>query len=203
MSTKKFLLMFSSLWLTITGFVTFVFYSVDELQVNGVPTSHEEFSQLLWPKLFFGIFWLVGLTMLYFAIKEVIKDSKTEKLGEECFGKVVSHTPTSTYVNGMPVVKANILVYVASKGITEEYAEEIGTNPNKYPVNSIVRLKLFEEDINIKEIVSQESVPTYVLDELRYNEKVGYDINSSIGFDENVDMSDEIVVNGVRYKKMD
>ena len=59
------ILLFPVFWLSITAVVTYFFYFVpSEVYVNGVPMQHAEFVTLLWPKIFLGIFWLIGIIML-------------------------------------------------------------------------------------------------------------------------------------------
>ena len=51
-------LIFGIIWTIITAFITFAFYgTTGDVTVNGSLVSHEEFSAMLWPKLFFGMFW--------------------------------------------------------------------------------------------------------------------------------------------------
>ena len=43
---------------------------------------------MLWPKIFFGIFWAIGLFLLFKGIRKIIRDTSINIKGEECFGKV-------------------------------------------------------------------------------------------------------------------
>ena len=135
-------LIFGIIWTIITAFITFAFYgTTGDVTVNGSLVSHEEFSAMLWPKLFFGIFWLVGFFMLFRGLRKIIRDTSTNIKGEECFGKVCDIYNSGSYVNGRPELKADILVYIDSIQETKIVSEIIGFNMYKYRIGSYVKLK--------------------------------------------------------------
>ncbi len=58
-------IIFGVLWLLITATCTWGFYgTAGDVEVNGILVSHEEFVTMLWPKLFIGIFWVIGIAFI-------------------------------------------------------------------------------------------------------------------------------------------
>lgn len=201
-------LLFGGIWLLVSGIVTFVFYSAGSVNVNGVPVSHEEFVTLLWPKLVLGLFWAVGIAFFIPGIKLLLKDRKTKKYGEETYGVITRIYPSNVTVNGRPVLRAKVSAYIPSENRVEEFSEEIGVDGNaKYSVGSYVKAKVYNNDINIGEYIDSTLIPTYIYEELKEIEKsVTPSGNGSFDWSnlgENVTTADEIMINGVKYKRMD
>ena len=100
-------------WISVIAILTFAFYSgsPDRLvYLYGVPSTHAEFTALLWPKLIFGLFWLIGLIFLFVGLKIVITDLLTKYFGKEVVGCVVDITPSGYYENNKPSYNAEILI---------------------------------------------------------------------------------------------
>ena len=106
--------------------------------------------------------------------------------------------PTSTRVNNAPQYKANFLVYIPSQNKAEKISEVIGFNPLKYPIQSFVKGKFYENDINIKETVEYNNLPLNIRQKFDY-----YRRDNSIDTDNNILSEDIITINGVKYKKIE
>lgn len=143
--------------------------------------------------IFLGLFWLVGISLLVKGLKKIITDNKTEKLGEECYGQIKNIYPNGCYVNNAPEFNADFLIYIQSKNSMERITEKIGFDPNKYQVNSFIKGKYYNGDINIKEVVDYNLIPL--------NIRPNFD--HLISAETNVSGADIITVNGVRYKRID
>lgn len=198
-------LVFGIIWTAFTAFMTFMFYGIaGEITVNGVLTSHEEFITLLWPKLFFGIFWLVGIFLIVTGLRKLIRDGRTEKQGEICYGMVENVYPSGSYVNGQPLYKADVLVFIPSENREATISENIGFKSYDYPVQSFVKVKYFNNDINIKERLSLEKVPLDIKERFISNRTQpieNYQVtNTNITQGPTPDL---IVVDGVTYKRVD
>ena len=185
-------LFFGLMWTAITAIVTFGFYgTTGDVYVNGVPVSHEEFSVMLWPKLFLGLFWVIGLFMIGKGLIQIIKNTLTKTKGEECYGRITNVYNSGAYVNDRPELKADFLVYMPSTQSTQMLSEKIGFNRYKYPIGSYVRLKHYNGDINIEGIIDEYELPS---DARHQFEEVP--IADSIG-------EDTIVIDGVEYVRKD
>lgn len=67
-------IIFGTLWLLITAVCTWGFYGTNgDVFVNGVQMSHEEFVIMLWPKIFIGIFWVIGIVFIIVGIVTIIR----------------------------------------------------------------------------------------------------------------------------------
>lgn len=146
----------------------------------------------------FLAFLVFGIFLLIKGIKKLIQNQKTEKLGEECYAMVDSIYPTGTRVNNAPEYKANFLVYIPSQNKVEKISEVIGFNPLKYPIQSFVKGKFYENDINIKETVEYNNLPLNIRQKFDY-----YRRDNSIDTDNNILSEDIITINGVKYKKIE
>lgn len=185
-------LIFGIVWTAITAFITFGLYGFPgDVSTNTNIVSQEEFSSALLPKFFLGMFWAVGIFILFRGIIKIIKDISTNIKGEECFGKVYNIYNSGTYVNGRPELKADILVYIQSLQDTMIVSEIIGFNIGKYRIGSYVKLKYYNGDINFERIIDEYELP---LD-------AKYQFEKSQLFDSNE--NDTIIVNGIEYVKKD
>lgn len=185
-------LVFGLMWTAITAIVTFGFYgTTGDVYVNGTPVSHEAFSEMLGPKLFLGLFWVVGLFMIGWGLTKIIKNTLTKVKGEECYGRITNVYKSGAYVNDRPELKADFLVYMPSIQDTQILSETIGFNRYKYPIGSYVRLKHYNGDINIEGIIDEFELPSdakYHFDELPLA---------------NQNDQDTIVIDGVEYVRKD
>lgn len=183
-----FKLVFGAIWLSFISVFTKIMYSdTGTVTVNGEIVSHEEFHAMILPKLFIGIFWLVGIIFFVSGLLEILKNYKTDKYGEPCYGRIINVFNSGSYVNGVPELKANIAVYVESTG-TLEYTEEIlGLAPKvPYSKGDYVEGKYYNGDINITSEISQSEVPSHIVSEL--NELIKDDL-----------IEDTIIIDGVEY----
>lgn len=185
-------LIFGIFWTALTAILTFGFYGTgSEVTVNGVLVSHEEFSAMLAPKLFFLLFWAIGLTMLAIGLKKIIRNTATNINGEDCFGKVCNIYNSGTYVNGNPEFKADIVVYISSIQETKIISEVVGFNRNQYPIGSYVLLKYYNGDINVIGKADELIIPSYSKYELEKAQPTEMNIE------------DTIIVDGVEYVRKD
>lgn len=183
---------FGIIWLLITGVVTFAFYcSGTPVTVNGTLVSHDVFSAMLLPKIFLGIFWIIGFWVLFKGLKRIIKDYLTEKNGEICYGIIRNISQTGASVNGIPQLKALLSVYLESTGNMEEIEEIIGLAiPQKYQVGDYVECIYYNGDINIKSAISEEILPNNLTALFK-------------NFKKELLERDTILVNGIEYVKKD
>lgn len=185
-------LIFGIIWTAITALITFGFYgTAGDVTVNGNLVSHEEFSAMLWPKLFLGIFWVVGIFILFRGIRKIIRDTSTNIKGEECFGKVCNIYNSGTYVNNRPELKADILVYIPSIQETKILSEVIGFNMYKYRIGSCLKLKYYNDDINLEGIVDEFELPSDA--KYQFEKSQLCDLNTK----------NTIVVDGIEYVRKD
>lgn len=161
-------IIFGSIWTLMVAIMTFLFYFAPEaaIRVNGEEVSQEVFSAMLGPKILFAIFWAIGLFMLFSGLKKVIKNAFTNTNGEPCFGRICDIYKSGAYVNGIPELKADILVYIPSINETQVISEIIGFDSFKYPKGSYVQLKYYNGDINFIGYANQETIPLLIQDEL-------------------------------------
>ena len=78
-------LIFGILWILITGFCTWGFYGTGgDVYVNDTLVSHEEFVEMLAPKLFIGLFWISGIIFIAVGVVKCIKKiSKLSYMNKE------------------------------------------------------------------------------------------------------------------------
>lgn len=185
-------IVFGIIWLLITGMVTLGFYSgtADTITVNGQLVTQEEFNGMLFPKIFMGIFWAVGIIMIIVGLRKIIKNAQTEKFGEVCYGRITDIIRTGAAVNGVPELKAIVTVYIESLGITQEVEEVIGlATKRKYNVGDYIEGKYYNGDINIDSYIPETVIPLHIQDKLK---------DLRINANEN-----EILVDGVKYVRKD
>lgn len=179
-----FKLIFGSMWMFIVVICTVVFFSAFSFGsgYGSIP---------IFFVLFISIFWIIGLYFLISGIKQIVRDRKTENLGEECFGKILNVYPSGTYINNIPELKADISVYIPSEGKVEIVSEILGIKGYNFPQGSIFKLKYYEGDVNIIKRADEYEVPSNVLDMLGASDNNQYANN------------DVIEINGERYMKID
>lgn len=188
-------LIFGIVWIIISSSVFIPFLIVEESmpkEVNVFSTMNPML--IIMAILFYGI----GIFLVVKGAKKLIKDKKTEKNGEECYGIVESTNTTGAYVNGRPEYEALVQIYISSQNKTERITEKIGFDYNKYPIGSYVKVKYYNGDINIKEKVDSN----YIGEPARsYLKPVSTIENSEIAV--KTVSADEVEINGVKYKKVD
>ena len=92
---------FSIIWLIFTGIFTFA----------GIMSSSSIDPMAI---IVIVLFWIIGIFLFIKGLRKVIKNHKTEKYGEECYGIVNNIYPTGTYINHQPEFKADFIVYIPS-----------------------------------------------------------------------------------------
>lgn len=189
---------FGLIWSLFTMLFTWVFYfSNGNISVNGKMVTQAEFNAMLFPKIFIGVFWTVGIVLMFWGLKKIIRNMKTSKIGIECFGKIIKIYPSGTYINGIPELKADFVVYIDTENKVETLSEVIGMNKYKFPIGAWFKLKYYEGDINIGELLKEDQVPLNVVDIIEStidNQKP----TESIVEDKNI-----IEINGEKYMKID
>ena len=144
------------------------------------------------PFILISVFIIIGIVLIVKGLKKVIKNIKTNNYGEIVYGYIQNLYPDGNYVNGSTEYKADIYTYIPSTNSTETISEVIGFDSMKYPVNTYIKGKYYEGDINIEERVnSYQELP----------------INAQYCFqtieDQKVDNENIIIVNGMKYKKIE
>lgn len=155
---------------------------------SGVVNEGFTFS-LLFPLTIIGIFLIVGLGIFIRGVKQIITNRKTSLRGEECYAILKEIMPTGSRINGMPELKGTFLVYILSLNKTEMIEEIIGFNMFKYKVNDYVKVKYYDGDINVLEIVGHDLVPS--------------NVRRKLGESDNTFQDEIIQVNGHTYKRID
>lgn len=85
------LLVFGFFWTFIVAIITFAFYgTTSDVSVNGVMVSHEEYVSMIEPKIFMGLFWVIGIGLIGIGAYNLIKgfwksqsNSNNEFIGSE------------------------------------------------------------------------------------------------------------------------
>ena len=149
------------------------------------------------------VFLVVGIVMMIIGGRQLIKNYKTNKYGEICYGIIKNVYPDGSYVNNKPEYKADVIVYIESQNKKETITEIIGFHPEKYPEDTFVELKYYEGDINfLKSNLNLESISAnaqYIL-----KDDIGVKIEQNAPLSPGVSNGEDIImVDGVRYKKID
>ena len=157
----KFEIQFGTIWILLMTFFTLLLLVADTEEIS--------FGIII----FLGLFWLVGIIMLYNGIKKRIADSKTEEFGIDAYGKICK-LETVGSSNGQSYYKARVAVYVPSQNITKIIDEDIGYDSSKFSETSYLKLKYYEGDINFKEEIDEKYISDVVkskIDELIENQE--------------------------------
>lgn len=158
------------------------------------------------PLLFivFVIFELIGLYMIYYGLKRIIKDRKTKRHGVQCYGIIYDIQFTGTYYNDKPEYKAVVYFVNPETYQLENLEEIIGFDNTKYPIKSYVLCKYYQGDINIENIVSENEIPgdtkrkiDAILSTINTNQGPNY---SNLEFSED---REEVVIDGITYKRVE
>ena len=152
-------LIFGLFWTGVTAIVTLAMYAGSgNISVNGQPVSQAEFNAMLWPKLFLGFFWIIGLFMLFLGIKKLLVNMKTSVKGIKTYGVVLDILETNCSSNGRPQLKAEVMVVMPDK-TTRRFQEVIGFDYNKYRIGEALLVKQCDNDINILGIATHTEIP--------------------------------------------
>jgi hypothetical protein len=196
-------LIFGAIWTAVSGFIAVIMYSVDTVEVNGVPVSQDVFREMLWPKLFIGLFLVIGIFMLVKGIVKILTNLRTQALGAETFGFVINIYPNGTYVNNMPMMNADVLL-VEDNGNVEQYTESIGRG-GKFNVGDYISVKKYANDINIGDRADRYSVPSHIRTCIESDwrsqglNQDGYTSSGSTEYQGPERYADTVIINGVEY----
>lgn len=156
---------FGLFWTLFTFLLTWGFYFTGmDITVNGERVSQEEFNSMILPKVFIGLFLIIGIAFMFFGLKKIIRDIMTSKRGIECLGKIVDVYPSGTYINERPQLKADFAVYLESENRVDVFSEIVGMDWYNFPKGSWFKLKYYEGDINVGEKIKNEEVPINIVD---------------------------------------
>ena len=197
-----FKLIFGLIWTAFSVFIAFMMYGnvAGTITVNGEVVSQAKFNSMLWPKLFIGLFIIVGLILCFSGIKEIFTNMQTNKLGVENYGVIIDLRPSGSYVNGKSELKAEVAVYIDDYNI-ESYEEIIGFDRLKYKPGDYVKVKHHNKDINIIEKINEDYLPMEIKEVL--DNEVGHIGRIEDRFYDSefgANTSEEtIVVNGIEY----
>lgn len=190
-------LFFGTFWTIVISALTWGMYGTSgDVEVNGTLVSHEEFITMLGPKVFIGIFWIIGLTFIYIGLKKVITNSLTTRYGEQCYGRVCNVYHSGTYINNRPEYKADVLVYIPSTSETKVISEIIGMNGFAYPKGAYLEIKYYKNDINIIGTLNEAYIPQSIKDKLDNSETYKTEFN-------NTKSQHVIVIDGIEYIRKD
>lgn len=132
-------LIFGAVWTLFTAFCTWIFYGFDggTIYVNGEVVSQEEFGAMLAPKLFIGLFWIVGIIFIVVGVVKCIKkfselSYENNQLEKNNFdgNEIYSNTTSKEYknINGklefyMGIIIVIFMIFFTSIVILSESAE--------------------------------------------------------------------------------
>lgn len=143
-------LMFGIIWMAITGISTIVI-----LQSGALTDGLAPFLSM---SVFMLIFWGVGIYMLKRGLKKVIANAKTNAHGVETFGVILTIDETGCYVNDRPQLQAEVLVVTEGKELNR-YTEVIGFDWNKYHEGQLLKVKHYQNDINVIGAAVEAEIP--------------------------------------------
>ena len=147
-------LMFGIIWMAITGISTVVI-----LQTGALTDGLAPFLSM---SVFMLIFWGVGIYMLKRGLKKVIANAKTNAHGIETFGVILTIDETGCYVNDRPQLQAEVLVVTEGKELNR-YTEVIGFDWNKYHEGQLLKVKHYQNDINVIGAAVEAEIPYDIL----------------------------------------
>lgn len=163
MDKNKFFMFFGAFWELIVSIILFVFYEVPNgtITVNGKIVSQAEFNSLLWPKLIFLIFILVGLFFVVIGIIGLIKDNKINELGKEYYGKIIDIHNNDCSINGRCLEDAKVKVYIEELNEIKEYTEHLELH-SLYREKDYIKVKYYNNDINIIDTLEEIEIPSNI-----------------------------------------
>ena len=151
--------------------------------------------------LFFLIFLVVGGIVLWQGIKDVTKNKKTDFKGEICYGVITSIDAdrTSVQVNGNCQYRATVEFYYPPVNGTMSLSELYGYKMHKHYVGECVKIKYYNNDINIIEgNIDINTLPYNIQDSL-----MGVKQNNAVPEGLYTGEENVIIINGVKYVRDD
>lgn len=161
-----------------------------------VPISLVVFKDLFEFPLFISLFIFsgIGLFFIYSGLMSLYKDCRTEKNGMERYGFIAGIRSSGSYVNGRPLLLADILVCIDDYTVCH-FIETIGFPPVKYCTGEYVTVLYCKDDVSLIKKVHDYKILGTAQKTLR-DEYVKF---FPTYFD--ADPSKTIIVNGVEYVK--
>lgn len=108
----------------------------------------------------------IGIWLIIKGANQIITNRKTDVNGLDTYGCVLKTFTTGNSINDLPETKAQILTYLENEKTTKVFEEVVGFGSTEYNIGTFVRLKQFENDINVIEAVTRDLIPDYILEEL-------------------------------------
>lgn len=179
------MLIFGLVWTAFISFFVYMMFFVGggPIEVNGVLMSQEEAAKQPVLIIFFGVFFAVGIFMIIKGAKSIIKNKITNSKGTETYGIILDIHGTGTKINGRPELAADILT-VINGSQTEVFTEVIGLKSYKYRIGDYLKLKHYDNDVNIVAKIQETEIPAYVF-EILQRESRGF-----VGISSHMDQSE-------------
>ena len=118
---------------------------------------------VFFPNMIMIVFIAVGIALMVAGIKKIIRDKKTDLYGEINYALITDVKYNGKSSNGARYYDAYAKVYIESEDRFVEASDDIGKDPNLYPVNSYVAVRYYEGDINFEYAVpSFEGLPLHI-----------------------------------------
>jgi len=176
------------IWTVITNVLLFMFLVIfKEISMEGN----------IFMIIFFTVFELIGILLIFGAIKQLIKDKKTNKYGIQCYGIITDVRTTGTYVNGNPQYKAIVDIINPETHQVETCEDVTGFDYNQYPINCYVICKYYNGDINIENSISETTIPEEIKQYLVPIPQESEQPNVEFSSDE-----EYVTIDGIQYKKV-
>lgn len=138
---KNFELIFGIIWTVISFIIGFVLLLVMNFGGEGG-------GDLVLGLAIVALFLVVGLFMIFLGLKRYITDNRTERFGEECFGRIKEIYADKVAFDGRKELKAKVKVYIPSYNIVVDAEEFVGYEDPDYEVGDYVKVKYYIGDIN-------------------------------------------------------
>lgn len=98
------------------------------------------------------IFASIGLFVVKSAVTQLSIDFKTQRVGQDCFAKIIGQDTSSVFVNGTPFVLLELAVYEPDDSIHVYWENTYQCNPDKFPIGSFLKVRVHDGDTNIQQI---------------------------------------------------
>lgn len=176
------MLIFGLVW---TAFISFFVYAMfflgkGPIEVNGVLMSQEEAAKQPVLIIFFGIFFAVGIFLIIKGAKSIIRNKITDSKGTETYGLILDIHGTGTRINNRPELAADILT-VINDSQTEVFTEVIGLKSYKYRIGDYLKLKHYDNDVNIVAKIQGTEIPVHIFEIIQRESRGFVGISMSMG----------------------
>lgn len=173
MQNGLFLTIFGCFWTYLTAYITYMMYSgkATSISVNGTIVSQSEFNEMLLPKLFMGVFWIVGLITIIQGIRELIKFYIFNKNAIESYGLILENeelkNPNIDDEENEDCIIYNVKMLIMKGNNYEVYTKkDVFTT---YPVGSLIELKYYKDNIEILNNINKEDVSDEFIEHIHSN----------------------------------